>query len=70
MMCVCVCLFWHHYYLPGPVIAVVVEVATSSPQFPESLSSGGLLGPDLHPGQVLLWGGHEEWRMQASGEEE
>ena len=52
------------------VIAVVVGMVTSSPQFEGSLSSGGLLGPDLHPWQGFLSGEQEEWRMQALGKDE
>ena len=56
--------------LPVVVSVIVVEVVTSPPQLSGSLSSGGLLGPDLHPWQGVLSGEQEEWRMQASGEEE
>ena len=52
------------------LVVVVVGVVTSSPQLSESLSSGGLLGPDLHPWQGFLSGEQEEWRRQASGKEE
>ena len=40
------------------VVAVVVVI--TSPQLEGSFSSGGLLGPDLHPGQGFLSGGQEE----------
>ena len=54
------------------VLAVVVAegVVTSPPQLSGSLSSGGLLGPDLHPWQGVLSGEQEEWRMQALGDDE
>ena len=54
--------------LPLVVFAVVVVFVTPSPQFEGSLSSGGLLAPDLHPWQGFLSGEQEEWRMQALGE--
>ena len=56
--------------LPVVVSVIVVEVVTSPPQLSGSLSSGGILGPDLHPSQGFLSGGQEEWRRQASGDEE
>ena len=51
-------------------IAVVVVVVILSPQFEGSLSSGGLLAPDLHPWQGFLSGGQEEWRRQTLGKDE
>ena len=36
------------------ICVVTVVVVTTSPQFEGSFSSGGLLGPDLHPGQGFL----------------
>ena len=47
-------------------VVVVAEGVVTSPQ----MSSGGLLGPDLHPWQGFLCGEQDEWRMQAVGEEE
>ena len=52
------------------MVVVVVVVVTLSPQFEGSLSSGGLLAPDLHPWQGFLSGEQEEWRRQALGKVE
>ena len=50
------------------VVAVVVVITSS--QLEGSFSSGGLLGPDLHPWQGSLTGGHTEWRRHPLGEDE
>ena len=56
--------------LPLVVFAVIVVVVTSSPQLPGSLSSGGLLGLELHHWQGFLSREQEEWRMQELGKAE
>ena len=65
-------MFTVHCFFATPmvVIAVVVGVVALSPQLPGSLSSGGLLVPDLHPWQGFLSAGQEEWRMQTLGKDE
>ena len=52
------------------VVVEVVVVVVMTLQFEGSLSSGGLLAPDLHPWQGFLSAGQEEWRMQALGKDE
>ena len=49
---------------------VTIVVVVTSPQFEGSFSRGGLLGPDLHPGQGFLSGGQAEWRRHPLGEDE
>ena len=44
----------------GVVEVVAVVVVAISSQLEGSFSSGGLLGPDLHPWQGSLSGGQEE----------
>ena len=66
--CIVQCMFGCDFL--SPVVAIVVEVVTSSPQLSGSLLSGGLFGPDMHPWQGVLSREQEEWRMQAMGEEE
>ena len=44
-------------------VVVAAAVAVVSSQFPASLPTGGLFGPDLHPWQAFL-SGHNECKRQ------